>query len=265
MNIALNMRQVFRQHNLPNTALLCLPRLQVLSAGHKLVAPVLELPIKTLEESIAVEKLPWSVNFTKATLLTLHTHNDVTQSRYVMCPSNVSATIAITSTCNPPASRNVSSLAVVLHCDSDDVTLQLRSCQVQLLVDVTSQLSCAVNKLTVSLEAFDGLQVKPQSAQSTESVQIYRPTVAQKPSEQLAGSSIMDASFEQVPADIEPIPTETFESDSFVSRGMTPSDASDGSVSHVSMSLWMQCTLPHLSLVLSSTDDNCSGIGFARL
>ena len=139
MNIALNMRHAFRQQHLSNTVLLCLPRLQVLSTGHKCVAPLLELPIKNLGESIAVEKLPWTLTFSKAALLTLHTDADVTQCRYVVCPSNLSATLAITSTFNPPVSQNVASLAVVLHCDANDVTVKLRSCQVELLVDVTSQ------------------------------------------------------------------------------------------------------------------------------
>ena len=259
MNIALNMRHAFRQQHLSNTALLCLPRLQVLSTGHKCVAPLLELPIKNLGESIAVEKLPWTLTFSKAAMITLHTDADVTHCRYVMCPSNLSATLAITSTFNPPASQNVASLAVVLHCDANDVTVKLRSCQVELLVGVTSQLQVALNKLSESHETLQSFSQKP-SVQPKSETQTFRPTAAQQRSlDQPGSSSAMDTSFDHSPPGIEPVPTETLETDSFVSRGKTPSDASDGSSSHVSMSLWMQCTLPRMLVLLSATDAQVGG------
>ena len=53
MNIALNMKTLYRSGQCLNTVLLCLPHLRAYSTAHRRVAPVLELPVKVMEQSIS--------------------------------------------------------------------------------------------------------------------------------------------------------------------------------------------------------------------
>ena len=53
MNIALNMKRLYERAEQLDAVLVCLPHTRVYSAAHRRVAPLLELPVKVMQQSVA--------------------------------------------------------------------------------------------------------------------------------------------------------------------------------------------------------------------
>ena len=78
-----------------------------------------------------------------------------------------------------------------------------------------------------------------------------------------SSSSVLDG-LEQLPPDIQPIATETLDSDSVMSRTDSPVNHDAARHAHIKLSLWLQCTLPKV-LVTFYADAGDAGSGMSRV
>ena len=71
--------------------------------------------------------MPWSLQLNAAGIFS--TNMNLSTS-YLVAPTGMSCTVAVTSKYNPPTSDNISALGLVLHVDMDAVGIEIRKEQV---------------------------------------------------------------------------------------------------------------------------------------
>ena len=77
--------------------------------------------------SFSGEKLPWSVHMTNFSVYSLQVPQ---RAFYVVKPSSLSATLAVTTKYSPPVSDNISSLAFCVHSDMNPISAACNNDQV---------------------------------------------------------------------------------------------------------------------------------------
>ncbi|XP_077454297.1 intermembrane lipid transfer protein VPS13B isoform X2 [Stigmatopora argus] len=119
------------QASMPGTLVVCLPQISVLSAGHKYMEPVQELPFVVskpiLEEGDA---FPWTINLSQFSVYTLLGQQS---SLSLLKPMGCTSTLAVTSHKPPNCSEGRHSFVVCLHVDLQPVGVKCSNPQVQLL------------------------------------------------------------------------------------------------------------------------------------
>ncbi|XP_063735116.1 intermembrane lipid transfer protein VPS13B-like isoform X2 [Eleginops maclovinus] len=122
------------QSSMPGTLVVCLPQISVLSAGHKYMEPLQELPFvvakPVLEEGDA---FPWTVSLSQFSVYTL-----LGQQRSVSLlePMGCTSTLAVTSHKLHSYSEGRHSFIVCLHVDLQPVLVKCCNPQVQLLYEL---------------------------------------------------------------------------------------------------------------------------------
>ncbi|KAJ8290952.1 hypothetical protein GJAV_G00019590 [Gymnothorax javanicus] len=123
------------QASMPGTLVLCLPQIRVLSAGHKYMEPLQEIPFAVsrpvLEEGDA---FPWTVSLSQFSLYTLLGQQ---RSLSLLEPMGCTSTLAITSHKRQgavPEGRHA--FIVCLHVDLEPLHLKCSNPQVQLLYEL---------------------------------------------------------------------------------------------------------------------------------
>ncbi|XP_054981251.1 intermembrane lipid transfer protein VPS13B isoform X2 [Sorex araneus] len=124
------------QTSMPGTLVLCLPQIKILSAGHKCMDPLQEIPFSIprpiLEEGDA---FPWTINLHHFSVYTLF------GKQVTFClvePMGCTSTLAVTSQklhAAGPDTRH--SFVVCLHVDLESVEMKCSDPQVQLLYELT--------------------------------------------------------------------------------------------------------------------------------
>ncbi|KAJ3597642.1 hypothetical protein NHX12_001159, partial [Muraenolepis orangiensis] len=118
---------------MPGTLVVCLPQISVLSAGHKYMEPLQELPFAVskpiLEEGDA---FPWTVSLSQFSVYTLLGQQ---HSLGLLEPTGCTSTLAVTSH-RLQASEGRHSFVVCLHVDLQPVQLKCSNPQVQLLYEL---------------------------------------------------------------------------------------------------------------------------------
>ncbi|XP_077382325.1 intermembrane lipid transfer protein VPS13B isoform X2 [Festucalex cinctus] len=119
------------QASMPGTLVVCLPQISVLSAGHKYMEPVQELPFVVskpiLEEGDA---FPWTISLSQFSVYTLLGQQ---RSLSLLKPMGCTSTLAVTSHKSPNFSEGRHSFVVCLHVDLQPVRVKCSNPQVQLL------------------------------------------------------------------------------------------------------------------------------------
>ncbi|XP_077430989.1 intermembrane lipid transfer protein VPS13B isoform X3 [Vanacampus margaritifer] len=119
------------QASMPGTLVVCLPQISVLSAGHKYMEPVQELPFVVskpiLEEGDA---FPWTISLSQFSVYTLLGQQ---RSLSLLKPMGCTSTLAVTSHKSPNCSEGRHSFVVCLHVDLQPVRVKCSNPQVQLL------------------------------------------------------------------------------------------------------------------------------------
>ena len=72
--------------------------------------------------------MPWSLKLHAASIYSTHSNKS---TFYLVTPTGMSCTVAVTAKYNPPTSDNISSLGLVLHADMDSVGIEVRKEQVR--------------------------------------------------------------------------------------------------------------------------------------
>ncbi|XP_029359486.1 vacuolar protein sorting-associated protein 13B isoform X2 [Echeneis naucrates] len=122
------------QPSMPGTLVVCLPQINVLSAGHKYMEPLQELPFVVskpiLEEGDA---FPWTINLSQFSVYTLLGQQC---SLSLLEPMGCTSTLAVTSHKPQSCSEGRHSFIVCLHVDLQSVVVKCSNPQVQLLYEL---------------------------------------------------------------------------------------------------------------------------------
>ncbi|XP_034278408.1 intermembrane lipid transfer protein VPS13B isoform X3 [Pantherophis guttatus] len=241
------------QTSMPGTLVICLPLLKIMSAGHKYMEPLQEIPFVVprpiLEEGDA---FPWTISlnyFSIYTILGQQLTLNIIET--VGCTS----TLAVTSQVLPAAgSESRHSFVVCLHVDLESLEVKCSNPQVQLLYELTDLMEKVWNKIHKK-------GIFHQSLAHTESVSGPVPPVS--PVKSSIGTAPLDASTCSPSADI----GTTTEGESLQGGDDSPfSDSvtleqttSNIGISSGRVSLWMQWMLPKLTVKLFAPDPENKG------
>ncbi|XP_039974155.1 vacuolar protein sorting-associated protein 13B-like isoform X2 [Xiphias gladius] len=122
------------QASMPGTLVVCLPQISVLSAGHKYMEPLQELPFVVskpiLEEGDA---FPWTISLSQFSVYTLLGQQ---RSLSLLEPMGCTSTLAVTSHKLQSCSEGRHSFVVCLHVDLQPVHVKCSNPQVQLLYEL---------------------------------------------------------------------------------------------------------------------------------
>ncbi|XP_006859246.1 PREDICTED: vacuolar protein sorting-associated protein 13B isoform X2 [Chrysochloris asiatica] len=240
------------QISMPGTLVLCLPQIKVVSAGHKCMEPLQEIPFviprPILEEGDA---FPWTINLHHFSIYTL------LGKQITLClvePMGCTSTLAVTSQkllATGPDTRH--SFVVCLHVDLESLEIKCSNPQVQLLYTLTDTMNKVWNKIQKRGN------LSPCSAYP-------EPTVGAAPSSPVrssVGTAPPDTSTCSPSADIGtmtegdslPAGDDSPFSDSVTLEQTTSSiGGSSGRVS-----LWMQWVLPKITVKLFAPDPENKG------
>ncbi|XP_010767552.1 vacuolar protein sorting-associated protein 13B-like [Notothenia coriiceps] len=120
---------------MPGTLVVCLPQISVLSAGHKCMEPLQELPFVVakpiLEEGDA---FPWTVSLSQFSVYTLLGQQ---QSLSLLEPMGCTSTLAVTSHKLQSCSEGRHSFIVCLHVDLQAVHVKCCNPQVSVCLNLT--------------------------------------------------------------------------------------------------------------------------------
>ncbi|XP_074056669.1 intermembrane lipid transfer protein VPS13B isoform X3 [Macrotis lagotis] len=240
------------QTSMPGTLVLCLPQIKIISAGHKYMEPLQEIPFvilrPILEEGNA---FPWTISLYHFSIYTLLGHQ---MTLGLVQPMGCTSTLAVTSQkllAGGPESRH--SFVVCLHVDLESLEIKCSNPQVQLLYELTD----IMNKV------WDKIQKKGILNQSSGYPESVTGPVPSSPIRSSVGTVPPDTSTCSPSADI----GTTTEGDSAQAGDDSPFSDSvtleqttssiGGSSGRVS--LWMQWVLPKITIKLFAPDPGHRG------
>ncbi|XP_072462964.1 intermembrane lipid transfer protein VPS13B isoform X2 [Notamacropus eugenii] len=235
------------QISMPGTLVLCLPQIKIISAGHKYMEPLQEIPFvilrPILEEGNA---FPWTISLYHFSIYTLLGHQ---MTLGLVQPMGCTSTLAVTSQkllAVGPESRH--SFVVCLHVDLESLEIKCSNPQVQLLYELTDIMNKVWNKI----------QKKGILNQSSGYPESVTGPVPSSPIRSSVGTVPPDTSTCSPSADI----GTTTEGDSLQAGDDSPFSDSvtleqttssiGGSSGRVS--LWMQWVLPKITIKLFAPD-----------
>nr|XP_027802688.1 vacuolar protein sorting-associated protein 13B [Marmota flaviventris] len=240
------------QTSMPGTLVLCLPQIKIISAGHKYMEPLEEIPFviprPILEEGDA---FPWTINLHHFSIYTL-IGKQVTLS--LVEPMGCTSTLAVTSQkllATGPDARH--SFVVCLHVDLESLEIKCSNPQVQLFCELIDTMKKVWNKIQrrgnlSSFSAYSDTVVGP---------------VPSSPVRSSVGTAPPDASTCSPSADI----GTTTEGDSIQAGDDSPFSDSvtlEQTTSNIGgssgrVSLWMQWVLPKITIKLFAPDPENKG------
>ncbi|XP_035887188.1 vacuolar protein sorting-associated protein 13B isoform X5 [Phyllostomus discolor] len=240
------------QTSMPGTLVVCLPQIKIISAGHKYMEPLQEIPFviprPILEEGDA---FPWTISLHHFSIYTLF------GKQVTLClvdPMGCTSTLAVTSQkllATAPDTRH--SFVVCLHVDLESLEIKCSNLQVQLLYELTDIMNKVWHKI----------QKRGTLAPSSP----YPETVAgpspSSPVRSSVGTAPPDTSTCSPSADV----GTTTEGDSVQAGDDSPFSDSvtlEQTTSNIGgssgrVSLWMQWVLPKITIKLFAPDPENKG------
>ncbi|XP_005381914.1 PREDICTED: vacuolar protein sorting-associated protein 13B isoform X2 [Chinchilla lanigera] len=240
------------QPSMPGTLVLCLPQIKIISAGHKYMEPLQEIPFviprPIIEEGDA---FPWTISLHHFSIYTL------LGKQVILClvePMGCTSTLAVTSQkliATGPDARH--SFVVCLHVDLESLEIKCSNPQVQLFYELADTLNKVWNKI----------QKKGNLSTSSAYSETMAGPVPSSPVRSSVGTVPPDTSTCSPSADI----GTTTEGDSIQAGDDSPFSDSvtleqttnniGGSSGRVS--LWMQWVLPKITIKLFAPDPENKG------
>ncbi|XP_036292642.1 vacuolar protein sorting-associated protein 13B isoform X3 [Pipistrellus kuhlii] len=239
------------QTSMPGTLVLCLPQIKIISAGHRYMEPLQEIPFviprPILEEGDA---FPWTISLHHFSVYTLF------GKQVTLClvdPMGCTSTLAVTSQkllATAPDARH--SFVVCLHVDLESLEIKCSNPQVQLLYELTDIMSKVWSKIqkrgSLSAPAYPETMAGP---------------VPSSPVRSSVGTAPPDTSTCSPSADI----GTTTEGDSVQAGDDSPFSDSvtlEQTTSNIGgssgrVSLWMQWVLPKITIKLFAPDPENKG------
>uniref|UniRef100_A0A8C3TGB2 Vacuolar protein sorting 13 homolog B n=1 Tax=Chelydra serpentina TaxID=8475 RepID=A0A8C3TGB2_CHESE len=241
------------QAGMPGTLVLCLPQIKIMSAGHKYMEPLQEIPFVMLRSILEEgDAFPWTISLHHFSVYTLLGQQ---MTLNLVEPMGCTSTLAVTSQkllASGPESRH--SFVVCLHVDLESLEIKCSNPQVQLLYELADIMSKVWNKIQRRGMLY-------QSSVYTESM--TGPAPPSSPIKSSVGTAPPDTSTYSPSADF----GTTTEADSVQGGDDSPfSDSvtleqttSNIGVSSGRVSLWMQWMLPKITVKLFAPDPGSKG------
>ncbi|NXA45453.1 VP13B protein, partial [Nothocercus julius] len=238
---------------MPGTLVVCLPHIKVMSAGHKHMEPLQEIPFVVLRPILEEgDAFPWTISLHNFSIYTLLGQQ---MTLNLVDPMGCTSTLAVTSQkllASGPESRH--SFVVCLHVDLESLEIKCSNPQVQLLYELAEIASKVWKKLQKK-------GILYQSSVYTEPVMGAVPPSS--PVRSSVGTAPPDTSTCSPSADV----GTTTEGDSLQGGDDSPfSDSvtleqttSNIGVSSGRVSLWMQWMLPKITIKLFAPDPRNNG------
>ncbi|KAM9626511.1 intermembrane lipid transfer protein VPS13B isoform 4-T5 [Trichechus inunguis] len=240
------------QTSMPGTLVLCLPQIKIISAGHKYMEPLQEIPFviprPILEEGDA---FPWTISLHHFSIYTL------LGKQVTLClvePMGCTSTLAVTSQkllATGPDTRH--SFVVCLHVDLESLEIKCSNPQVQLLYELTDSMS----------KFWNNVQKRGNLSLSSAYSETIVGAVPSSPVRSSVGTAPPDTSTCSPSADI----GTTTEGDSVQAGDDSPFSDSvtlEQTTSNIGgssgcVSLWMQWVLPKITIKLFAPDPENKG------
>nr|XP_013797400.1 PREDICTED: vacuolar protein sorting-associated protein 13B isoform X8 [Apteryx mantelli mantelli] len=241
------------QASMPGTLVVCLPQIKIMSAGHKHMEPLQEIPFVVLRPILEEgDSFPWTISLHHFSIYTLLGQQ---MTLNLVEPMGCTSTLAVTSQkllASGPESRH--SFVVCLHVDLESLEIKCSNPQVQLLYELAEIASKVWNKIQKK-------GILYQSSVHTEPM--TGPVPPSSPIKSSVGTAPPDTSTYSPSADI----GTTTEGDSLQGGDDSPfSDSvtleqttSNIGVSSGRVSLWMQWMLPKITIKLFAPDPRNNG------
>ncbi|XP_041269031.1 vacuolar protein sorting-associated protein 13B isoform X1 [Onychostruthus taczanowskii] len=243
------------QASMPGTLVVCLPQIKIMSAGHKHMEPLQEIPFVVLRPILEEgDAFPWTISLHHFSVYTLLGQQ---MTLNLVEPMGCTSTLAVTSQkllASGPESRH--SFVVCLHVDLESLEIKCSNPQVQLLYELAEITSKVWNKIQRK-------GVLYQSVSSVYTETMTGPVPPSSPVKSSVGTIPPDTSTYSPSADI----GTTTEGDSLQGGDDSPfSDSitleqttSNIGVSSGRVSLWMQWMLPKITVKLFAPDPRNNG------
>ncbi|XP_072425871.1 intermembrane lipid transfer protein VPS13B-like isoform X3 [Chiloscyllium punctatum] len=240
--------------NMPGTLVICLPQIKVISAGHKYMEPLQEIPFvisrPILDEGDA---FPWTISLSQFSVYTLLGQ---LKACSLVEPLGCTSTLAITShklQSSSPETRHA--FVVCLHVDLESLEMKCSNPQVQLLYELAHSMN----------NAWDKIQKKGILRQSSTHPESVIGPMPGSPVRSSVSTAPPDASTCSPSADI----GTTTEGDSVQMVDESPfadSSTLEQKTSNIGgttgcISLWMQWMLPKVTVNLFAQEPSSKGTG----
>uniref|UniRef100_G3UMT5 Vacuolar protein sorting 13 homolog B n=1 Tax=Loxodonta africana TaxID=9785 RepID=G3UMT5_LOXAF len=240
------------QTSMPGTLVLCLPQIKIISAGHKYMEPLQEIPFVNprpiLEEGDA---FPWTISLHHFSIYTLLGKQE---TLCLVEPMGCTSTLAVTSQkllATGPDTRH--SFVVCLHVDLESLEIKCSNPQVQLLYELTDTMNKVWNKV----------QKRGNPSLSSAYPETIVGAVPSSPVRSSVGTAPPDTSTCSPSADM----GTTTEGDSVQAGDDSPFSDSvtlEQTTSNIGgtsgrVSLWMQWVLPKITVKLFASDPENTG------
>ncbi|KAM6089237.1 intermembrane lipid transfer protein VPS13B isoform 6-T7 [Chlamydotis macqueenii] len=241
------------QATMPATLVVCLPQIKIMSAGHKHMEPLQEIPFVVLRPILEEgDAFPWTISLHHFSIYTLLGQQ---MTLNLVEPMGCTSTLAVTSQkLLASGSESRHSFVVCLHVDLESLEIKCSNPQVQLLCELAEITSKVWNKVQRK-------GILYQSSVYTETM--TGPAPPTSPVKSSVGTAPPDTSTYSPSADI----GTTTEGDSLQGGDDSPfSDSitleqttSNIGVSSGRVSLWMQWMLPKITIKLFAPDPRNKG------
>ncbi|XP_043543606.1 vacuolar protein sorting-associated protein 13B-like isoform X3 [Chiloscyllium plagiosum] len=240
--------------NMPGTLVICLPQIKVISAGHKYMEPLQEIPFvisrPILDEGDA---FPWTISLSQFSVYTLLGQ---LKACSLVEPLGCTSTLAITShklQSSSPETRHA--FVVCLHVDLESLEMKCSNPQVQLLYELAHNMN----------NAWDKIQKKGilrQSSTHPESVlgpmpgSPVRSSVSTAPPDASTCSPSADIGTTTEGDSVQMVDESPFADSSTLEQKTTNIGGTTGCIS-----LWMQWMLPKVTVNLFAQEPSSKGTG----
>ncbi|KAE8599301.1 hypothetical protein XENTR_v10017132 [Xenopus tropicalis] len=237
---------------MPGTLVACFPQIKIMSAGHKYMEPIQEIPFivprPIVEEGVA---FPWTINLHNFSVYTLLEHQLILN---LVEPMGCTSTLAVTSHSLAGSGADAGhSFVVCLHVDLEPLEIKCSNPQVELLYQLTDTMS----------KVWEKIQRRGILHQSSIYCDSSTGPAPGSPVRSSVGTAPPDTSTCSPSADV----GTTTEGDSLQAAEDSPfSDSvtleqttSNIGVSSGRVSLWMQWMLPKITVKLFSLDPGIKG------
>ncbi|KYO29383.1 vacuolar protein sorting-associated protein 13B isoform A [Alligator mississippiensis] len=241
------------QASMPGTLVVCLPRIKIMSAGHKYMEPLQEIPFVVLRPILEEgDAFPWTISLHHFSVYTVLGQQ---MTLNLVEPMGCTSTLAVTSQkLVASGSEYRHSFVVCLHVDLESLEIKCSNPQVQLLYELADIMGKVWNKIQKR-------GILYQSSIYVESV--AGPAPPSSPVKSSVGTAPPDISTYSPSADI----GTTTEGDSVPGGDDSPfSDSvtleqttSNIGISSGRVSLWMQWMLPKITIKLFAPDPGNTG------
>nr|XP_030718844.1 vacuolar protein sorting-associated protein 13B isoform X3 [Globicephala melas] len=240
------------QTSMPGTLVLCLPQIKIVSAGHKYMEPLQEIPFviprPILEEGDA---FPWTISLHHFSIYTLF------GKQVTLClvePMGCTSTLAVTSQkllATGPDMRH--SFVVCLHVDLESLEIKCSNPQVQLLYELTDIMNEVWNKIQKrgNLSSFSAY---PESIVGPVPSSPVRSSLGTAPPDTSTCSPSADIGTTTEGDSVQAVDDSPFSDSVTLEQTTSNIGGSSGRVS-----LWMQWVLPKITIKLFAPDPENKG------